>query len=182
MKETGVIMSGNHPKLILDGTKTMTRRTWGLELINENPDYMQFQRILNFEGHTIAQFRDVRTNTPVDVELAQHITVPWNEWLEAHTQYGGSTGNWDKWHSPRFVPKWACRIWRKITGLRAERLQQITEEDAVAEGCTVMVGTTIGGNMGLASARYSFMKLWDSLNAKRGHGWDKNDWVFVIGV
>ncbi|GAF80987.1 unnamed protein product, partial [marine sediment metagenome] len=39
MKETGIIMSGNHPKLILDGLKTQTRRTWGLREINANPDY-----------------------------------------------------------------------------------------------------------------------------------------------
>lgn len=38
MKETGIIMSGNHPRLTLDGLKTMTRRTWGLEKINENPN------------------------------------------------------------------------------------------------------------------------------------------------
>lgn len=38
MKETGIIMSGDHPSKCLDGTKTMTRRTWGLELINKDPD------------------------------------------------------------------------------------------------------------------------------------------------
>ena len=38
MKETGIIMSGDHPVKILDGTKTMTRRTYGLEKINEHPD------------------------------------------------------------------------------------------------------------------------------------------------
>jgi len=38
VKETGIIMSGNHPRLILDGTKTMTRRTYGLDKINKDPD------------------------------------------------------------------------------------------------------------------------------------------------
>ena len=38
VKETGIIMSGDHPLKCLDGTKTMTRRTWGLERINEDPD------------------------------------------------------------------------------------------------------------------------------------------------
>ena len=59
-------------------------------------------------------------------------------------------------------------------------MQEITEEDAVAEGCTLMVGTTAGGVMGLASARYSYMKLWDSLNAERGYSWNVNPWVWVI--
>ena len=35
-------MSGNHPKLILDGTKIMTRRTYGLEYVNKEPDRWQF--------------------------------------------------------------------------------------------------------------------------------------------
>ena len=38
MKEYPIIMSGNHPKLVLDGLKTMTRRTWGLDKYNEQPD------------------------------------------------------------------------------------------------------------------------------------------------
>lgn len=42
MKQTGIIMSGNHPKLILDGLKTMTRRTWGLEFINKTPDTWRY--------------------------------------------------------------------------------------------------------------------------------------------
>ncbi|GAH88963.1 unnamed protein product, partial [marine sediment metagenome] len=37
MKETGITMSGDHPKLILDGIQTMARRTWGLEEINKSP-------------------------------------------------------------------------------------------------------------------------------------------------
>ncbi|MBA7714608.1 hypothetical protein ES703_123635 [subsurface metagenome] len=37
MKETGIIMSGDHPRKILDGTKTMSRRTYGLEKINDMP-------------------------------------------------------------------------------------------------------------------------------------------------
>ena len=45
MKETGIIMSGNHPRLILDGQKTMTRRTWGLGEINKNPDDFTFRGV-----------------------------------------------------------------------------------------------------------------------------------------
>jgi len=78
------------------------------------------------------------------------------------------------------LPRWASRITLEITEVRVERVQEITEEDAVAEGCSIMAGVTSGGSMGLASARYSFMKLWDSINAKRGYEWDKNPWVWVI--
>lgn len=40
-KETGIIMSGDHPLKCLDRTKTLTRRTWGLEKINKDPDKWQ---------------------------------------------------------------------------------------------------------------------------------------------
>ena len=44
----------------------------------------------------------------------------------------------------------------------------------------MMVGITAGGGTGLASERYIFKELWDSLNAKRGYGWEVNPWVWVI--
>ncbi len=46
-KETGIIMSGNHPLKVIDGTKTMTRRTYGLEEINQAPDRWEYMRTLN---------------------------------------------------------------------------------------------------------------------------------------
>jgi len=47
MKYTGIIMSGDHPLKILNGTKTMTRRTYGLEKVNREPDAWEFKRINN---------------------------------------------------------------------------------------------------------------------------------------
>ncbi len=41
VKETGIIMSGDHPQKVLAGTKTMTRRTYGLEEVNKQPDLWQ---------------------------------------------------------------------------------------------------------------------------------------------
>jgi hypothetical protein len=73
------------------------------------------------------------------------------------------------------MPRWASRILLEITGVRLERLQEISEADARAEG----IGTCgPGGNCKCDSAR--FAKLWDSINAARGYGWDANPWVWVI--
>ncbi len=83
-----------------------------------------------------------------------------------------------KWRSPRLMPAWAARYFIKITDVRPERLQEITEEDAMAEGCTIMAGLTSGGNMGLASARYEYMTLWDSINPK--YLWVANPWVWRL--
>lgn len=89
------------------------------------------------------------------------------------------------WKSGRFMPKWASRITLEVTGVRVERVQEITEDDALKEG--VLPSADIAGwdsfvitRPGAVSYRKSFAQLWGSLNAKRGFGWDKNPWVWVV--
>jgi hypothetical protein len=85
-----------------------------------------------------------------------------------------------------FMPRWASRITLEIISVRAERLQDITDGDARAEGIERMV--LFGENKwrNYASGGYnqweigSFKTLWDSINAKRGYGWDANPWVWRI--
>ncbi|MDN8078335.1 hypothetical protein [Burkholderia multivorans] len=80
------------------------------------------------------------------------------------------------------MPRWASRITLEITGVRAERLQSISEADARAEGVTIedhhMRGYCAGAY--LPPSIRAFHDLWDSLNAARGHGWDVNPWVWVV--
>jgi hypothetical protein len=70
----------------------------------------------------------------------------------------------------------------EITEVRVERVQDISEEDAKAEGDKDPFeghlrrdGTPIE-----SSPRLRFITLWDSLNAKRGYGWAENPWCWVI--
>lgn len=95
----------------------------------------------------------------------------------------------EKWRSPIYMPKEAARIFLRVTGVGAERLQEISCDDAIAEGTIEWIceehksGTYIDNAMrGAACAKpeRAFALLWDSLNAKRGYGWDKNPWVWVI--
>lgn len=76
----------------------------------------------------------------------------------------------------------------EVTAVRAERVQDITEADAIAEGCDP-AKQAIGRDMFTAStrtesilsfprARYIF--LWNNINAKRGFGWEVNPWAWVI--
>jgi hypothetical protein len=98
---------------------------------------------------------------------------------------------WGWKHVPSiFMPKFASRITREIVSVRLERLQEISEEDAIAEG----VERTGGGRYWLGydlhhvkgtrkvygQARDAFRTLWDSINAARGYGWDTNPWVWVL--
>ncbi|WP_321933421.1 hypothetical protein [Burkholderia cenocepacia] len=80
------------------------------------------------------------------------------------------------------MPRWASRITLEITGVRAERLQSISESDARDEGVTIADHHMRGYSAGAfrpPSIR-AFHDLWDSLNAARGYGWDVNPWVWVV--
>ena len=84
-----------------------------------------------------------------------------------------------------FMPKAAARIWLEVTNVRVERLQEITEEDAVKEGIKNVFERNphYDGTIGSAikiNHLTQFRELWDSINAKRGYGWESNPWVWVI--
>lgn len=85
-----------------------------------------------------------------------------------------------KWTSPYFMKKENAPHWLEITEVRVERVQEITEQDVLAEG---IPSFTLAKGV-LASKppdpRWAFIELWDSLNAKRGYGWEVNPWVWVI--
>lgn len=85
-----------------------------------------------------------------------------------------------KWRSPIHMPRWAARLWLRVTAVRAERVQDISDEDARAEGCDgkCPVGHIPTYLKGPCS--YQYAQLWDSLNQKRGYGWNANPWVWVI--
>jgi len=98
----------------------------------------------------------------------------------------GKVGNW-KITPSIFMPRWASRITLEVTAVRVERLQEITDSDAVEEGVTRHLRSTLGWSFeeseetfNIAQARDTFRLLWDHLNAKRGYGWEKNPWVWVI--
>ena len=76
--------------------------------------------------------------------------------------------------SSRFMYKSLARYWFEVTGTRVERLRNISLEDCNAEG---MSQTT---HIDEWNARHHFALLWDSINKKRGYGWDVNPWVWVV--
>ena len=79
-----------------------------------------------------------------------------------------------------FLPKRYIRTWLEITDVRVERVQEISEDDAKAEG----IGWQFEQQripQYWESYKKAFSVLWDSINAKRGYGWDVNPWVWVIG-
>lgn len=82
-----------------------------------------------------------------------------------------------KWKPSIHMPKEAARIWLKVTNVRVERLQEITEVQAQAEGCNSGLLT------GACTARGQFEDLWNSTVKKSDidrYGWDANPYVWVI--
>jgi hypothetical protein len=75
------------------------------------------------------------------------------------------------------MPRWASRLTLTVTDVRVQRVQEISEADAVAEGVTPSEEPNEMKWEHYAPHGVAFRTLWDSLNAKRGYGWDANPWV-----
>jgi hypothetical protein len=76
------------------------------------------------------------------------------------------------WKSSIYMPRWASRITLEIIGVHVERIQDISVNDCMAEGIPI--------NISGMNIVYFFRDLWDSINKKRGYGWDTNPYVWVI--
>ena len=84
------------------------------------------------------------------------------------------------WHPSIHMPRWASRLTLLVANVRVERLNDISGQDAKAEGCPPYIGVTLNGpSMGNDTYTW-FAELWDSINAARGFGWAENPWVWVV--
>ena len=81
-----------------------------------------------------------------------------------------------KWQSPYGMPRKASRITLEITNVRVERLQDITDDDAKAEGFAWKPGDYQW--LGMTANVSAFAKGWNSINGKGA--WELNPWVWVI--
>lgn len=112
-----------------------------------------------------------------------------------YTEYKADTGNllpgdWPaenredegcpKWRSPIFMPRWASRITLEIVSIRVERVQDITFEDCVAEGIAAYTAARGVLSADPPDKRWKFIELWNSINEKRGFGWETNCWVWIL--
>lgn len=97
------------------------------------------------------------------------------------------------WRSPRFMPKWASRLRLRLTNVGCERVNDISEADAIAEGiredvlpanedhprCICYVSQP-DDNHAYVTAREAFAASWDSINQRRGYPFDSGAWVWVL--
>lgn len=203
MKQTfkPILFSTDMVQAILEDRKNQTRRTRGFSKINKDPEKYKFLsfsidfKYLTFDDLNTGFFQGV-TNTigkPGDILWVRETFHYVDDAVtKEFLRYGyRADKDWDGavWKPSIFMPKEACRIFLKITGLRVERLQDITTEDAIYEGIEVIDGEVNdcpvfknylkpGIENGFGYPTNSFQSLWESINGK--DSWNKNPWVWVI--
>lgn len=195
MKERPIIFSGPMVRAILDGRKTQTRRVIrnperldGLMNAGEAAEWCPYGQPgdLLWVRETWAQIWECDPPDPSELPEALD-SMPWH--LEYKADSGakypgewpddmGDDPNCAKWQSSLFMPKWAARLWLRITNVRVERLCDITEENILAEG--VALQPWAADNCQDWARTAGFAQLWDSINSKRGYSWESNPWVWVI--
>jgi hypothetical protein len=83
-----------------------------------------------------------------------------------------------RWRPSIHMPRWASRITLEITGVRVERLQEISHEDAAAE--EIVPGEYALREQRLTINQIAFSHLWDGIYGDGPFAWDANPWVWVV--
>ena len=201
MKEKPILMSTPMVRAILDGRKTQTRR-----IVKNIPSVCNSVR----DSEDKTYLRGVSDNgsalwmidSPWSIGDILWVRETWHPkrhsmptgWKYEYRATAEEDGNPtdEPWKPSLFMPKDACRIKLRITNIRAERLQDISEEDSKAEGVyfygwddhhqddykNYLYDDKNCDDWGLKTARESYTSLWESINGKGS--WDKNPWVWVI--
>jgi hypothetical protein len=195
--ERPILFSAPMVRAILDRRKTMTRRavkpreprgtSWQMTYLGDGrvwPHVYARPTLTRLEPapcpygqpgdrlwvrETWAPREDVDPRT--DLEKARH-----------YTRYRADGGDLaDEWHCYRrwrssiHMPRWASRLTLEVTDVRVERLQDISEADARAEGVDPMI-VLPGDQVSYVAA---FGDLWAGING--AESWDANPWVWVVG-
>lgn len=177
-------------RAILDGRKSCTRR-----LVKHD-----VESVLNSPYHKVhpevedKQIISKLCNPPYHTDDILYVRETWSEAYEEGTYIYRAD---DKLADlPTFkesskliyrpsirMPKEAARIWLKVTNVRVERLQQITEVGIRKEGIEVDPKECVGKFDFISELFFLFQRLWDSTIKKSDidrYGWDANPWVWVI--
>lgn len=194
MKERPILFSGPMVRAILEGRKTQTRRVVKPPL---SPDHLGQWEPTTIGGTGIT---DSRGNVVPEMGVIWHtrtgqvIGCPYGQtgdnlwvretWADLRPYNGiayradvSKTGIITKWKPSIFMPRWASRITLEITGVRVERVQEITAMDCISEGIKRSQAWDVHDRA--TEEICSFLSLWDSINGKK-HPWVSNPWVWVI--
>ena len=196
-------------RAILDGRKTCTRRLPRKQIEEKYIEYDEWVQAVAVPGCTYLREKEFYTQyPPYQPGDLLYVRETWHRYtkrvgeggkchLEERYGYKASIKNSEDadepWRPSIHMPKEAARIWLKVTDVRVERLQEITEDGALREGsqgirCDHVAvgehGCTDCMNTGwIEPPQVGFMQIWDSTIKKYDldrYGWDANPWVWVI--
>lgn len=181
---------------IIDGRKTQTRRVVkppkGASLINVESDSCPYgvpgDRLYVKETWTLISRTRVpkgrpHTNWYGNKALCTIFRADGDDLPSIRNDCGEPT----RWASPLHLRRDQSRLTLEVVNIRVERVQEISEADAIDEGTPFDGKWWLGAPHPVkktpkvfATAYAAFCSTWDHLNAKRGHSWASNSWVWVI--
>jgi hypothetical protein len=195
-------------KAILEGRKTQTRRARGLDKINNHKDQAKVgnAHLQHFKddskpkygiNHTIPYesssnsflygFSESPYGQPGDLLWVRET---WKKFPDSITFFQASDNGFIKgpWKPSIHMPKSASRIWLMVEDIRVERVQEISEADAIAEGIEIIhwAEPTVAvyrdyllkEKLGTTNPIKAFRTLWISINGEES--WNANPWVWVV--
>jgi hypothetical protein len=207
MRERPILFSGPMVRAILDGKKTQTRRIVKPQPLTPNPTRWWWPLCgakfspAEFDGQLLApcpygapgdrlwvrETCSLMTVEPVAGAVSRSLST---EEARQRTRFAADgTEPYGKWTPAIHMPRWASRLTLEVVSVRVERLNDISEADAQAEGVApffeVYKGMgqeqtiSTGERAADAPHRASFACLWDEINGDRAL-WKSNPWVWVV--
>ena len=177
MKEYPILFSGPMVRAIIEGRKTQTRRIdvarW---LKRKRGDRLWVRET----WCTLAAWDGIKPS-----ELFETVQI---KYIADNSITKPTLWPWGDVRTSMFMPRWASRLLLELTeDPYAENVQDISGEDAIAEGVSIpRCGCEFCSHSiqmcpaDQSAAVEEFAHLWDSINAKRGYGWDANPEVAVV--
>lgn len=205
MADRPILFSAPMVRALLAGVKSQTRRAvkgWPLEWLSPpvsfTPEYVAHpdnkacpygqpgDRLWVREAWGVADkwLHDCETDPPRCIAYRADLAA-----RNFDPVYDVDTSSWAfgphmKWRPSIHMPRWASRITLEVTGVRVERLQDISEADAIAEGIHKPLGsqfwhTDPGANILPGDTPvWAYRNLWESINGP--DSWAANPWVWVV--
>jgi hypothetical protein len=198
MKSHGMIFTGESVRALLAGTKTQTR-TLLTHPLDTEPGSLWLLRKKVFPGDTIWAKEAWQVPAILDADNVAAMDAHAKEagystgWSPVRYEDGRTVnaadyifemfgGEWGLQRYARHMPEWASRLTLLITDVRVQRLQEISEEDAKAEGVQFILPE--GHWYSFRDYTRAYAEAWNAIQMKRPKAkrvlWEQNPWVVAI--
>ena len=182
MRERPILFSGAMVRALLDDRKTQTRRVVKAPK-GSAPEYagVDFACPYGAPGDRLWVRETWARSGRADGTRFRVVHYQATDTLRTIPDAPGEQSEIDyRWRPSIHMPRWASRITLEITDVRVERVEDISDADAEAEGCTGGGHVPEYSEESPATPYEEYAWLWDTLNEKRGYSWNSNPWVWAL--